>query len=149
MSVPDFFSHGDVINVKLRDEAFPFDRTPEEEARHGTLLQGRLVFIDQIGLSVESNGGRCMPFFAEDSSQITDDQLDRGTFFPWHSVISLVKVTDSQQYEAAWAKHEIDAEAFFNANGTAPESNHEFYQWRNSLSNAAYQAAYNARSSDG
>lgn len=148
MSVTELLSRGDVVNVVLTEEAFPFARDEEESARLGTgrnSLQGRVIFADQVGLHMYSHGGRCMPLFADDSSQIEDDDLDesRGTFFPWTSVVSVKRVADSERYAVAWQSHERDQQAFYNANGSWAESSHEFYQWRNSISPTAYDAAYN------
>jgi hypothetical protein len=138
--------------VILTEEAFPFVRDDEERVRSNRPrngLQGRVVFADQVGLHVHSHGGRCMPIFAEDSSKIEDAELDesRGTFF-LGSVVSVVRVADPQQYEADWQRHERDEQAFHNANGSWAESSHEFYQWRNSISQTTYDAAYDAHSDD-
>ncbi|SDZ49450.1 hypothetical protein [Herbiconiux ginsengi] len=148
MGVAEFLSRGDVVNVILTKKAFPFVRDEEERARLNRSrdgLQGRVIFADQAGLHVHSHGGRCMPLFAEDSSKIEDADLNEshGTFFPWRSVVSVVRVADSEQYETAWQKHERDQQAFYNANGSWAESSHEFYKWRNSISQTAYDAAYN------
>lgn len=152
MDVTSFLSHGDVVNVVLTEEAFPFvrdlDGSGSLRPRNG--LQGRVIFVDPVGLHLYSHGGRCMPLFEEDSAKIEDSDLDpnAGTFFPWRSVVSVVKVTDTVQYGTAWQQHERDLEAFYNANGSWAESSGEFYRWRNSLSQAAYDAAYNTPRAD-
>ncbi|MDQ1082506.1 MULTISPECIES: hypothetical protein [Microbacterium] len=153
MGVAEFLSRGDVVNVVLTEEAYPFVRDEEERARLNldrNGLQGRVVFADQVGLHVHSHGGRCMPLFEGDSSKVEDADLDesRGTFFPWGSVVSVVRVTDSAQYEESWQKHERDEQAFYNANGSWAESGHEFFSWRNSISQTAYDAAYNGPDRD-
>lgn len=148
MGVTKWLSPGDVVNVVLTEDAFPFLRDEDQSERSNpprNSLQGRVIFADQVGLHVHSHGGRCTPLFAEDSSKIeaTDLDVNRGTFFPWRSVVSVVKVVDSAQYEADWESHYRDEQAFYNANGSWAETSHEFYKWRNSISQTAYDAAYN------
>ncbi|OAZ41468.1 hypothetical protein A9Z40_01975 [Microbacterium arborescens] len=141
-----------MINLLLIKGASPFVRDPDEIRRgrpeHG--LQGRVGFVDDVGVYVHSNGGRCTAAFDEDTYKIDGSDLlgPGGTFLPWGSVVRLSKVQDAAQYEAAWQQNERDSEAYYNANGEYPSSNTEFFQWRNSLSNTAYEAAYNASRSD-
>ncbi|MGV8970412.1 MAG: hypothetical protein ACOH1J_08180 [Microbacteriaceae bacterium] len=146
MDVTKFLSFGDVVNVVLLEAAFPFVRDPEDNNgnRSRNSMQGRVLFANEVGLHVESHGGRCMPLFEDDSSQIETSDLDitHGTFFPWGSVISVVRVADSAEYETVWQKHRRDAEAYYTAKGAYPESSREFYGWRNSLSQADHDAAY-------
>ena len=124
--VTELLSYGDVVNVVLVEAAYPFVRSPEDEynnrPRNG--LQGRVIFADAVGLHINSHGGRCMPLFEEDSAKIDDSDLTdtAGKFFPWQSVLSVVKVTGSAEYETAWEKHERDEEAFHNGHGSFPAS---------------------------
>lgn len=152
MVIGDFLSYGDIVNVVLIEEAFPFVRDADEDRgnRHRNGLQGRVFFADGSGLLVYSHGGRCMPLFEEDSIKIEDSDFagNVGTFFPWSSVISVLKVTDSRQYEMRWQEHERDQDAFYRANGSWAASSREFFSWRNSLSPAEHRAAYDAPSVD-
>ncbi len=150
MDISGFLSTGDVINLVLVDRAYPFDRGLGEDDQAPSRLQGRVGFVDDVGLYVHSNGGRCTASFDEDAAEIDGSELTGigGTFFPWRSVISLTKVMDSDRYNADWRKNDRDAEAYYHANGAYPESNSEFFQWRNSLSQAGYDAAYNASNGD-
>ncbi|WP_336624977.1 MULTISPECIES: hypothetical protein [unclassified Microbacterium] len=145
MGVAEFLSFGDVVNVVLTEEAFPFVQDPTDSRGTRNGLQGRVIFADTVGLRVYSDGGRCMPLFADDSYKIEESSLtgNGGAFFPWSSVVSVVKVSDSERYEAEWEQHERDQEAFYNAHGSSPASSSEFYRWRNSISQTAYDAAYN------
>lgn len=147
MGVGEFLSFGDVVNVVLTEEAYPFTRDPEDshQRRNRNGLQGRVTFADLAGILVYSHGGRCMPLFEEDSSKVelSDLEGDPGRFFPWRSVVSVAKVADSALYEEVWQKHERDLDAYVNAHDELPESSSQFYKWRNSLSQEACVAAYN------
>jgi len=152
VNIVKFLSVGDVVNLVLIEGASPFVRDPDEIRRgrpeHG--LQGRVGFVDDVGIYVHSNGGRCTAAFDEDTYKIEGSDLTGpgGTFLPWRSVVRLSKVQDAAQYEAEWRQNERNGEAYYSAKGEYPTSNKEFFQWANSLSKTAYDAAYNASQSD-
>ncbi|WP_029262157.1 MULTISPECIES: hypothetical protein [unclassified Microbacterium] len=88
-----------------------------------------------------------MPLFAEDNSKIEihDIEADPGRFYPWRSVVSAVKIANTEKYDADWQKRERDQQAYAAAHDDKfPESSRAFYGWRNSLSQEAYTAAYKA-----
>lgn len=119
----DLAGPGDVINLTVAARAYPYERSDGR-----TVLQGRVVHMDEIGVCLATDGSVITPRFGRDSWYVPAPT--RGDLFPWSAIKRLVFIETAEAYEDSWRAHLTEEEVFAAAHhDRSPASVREYREW--------------------
>jgi len=126
MSGVTFANHGDVVNIDFGDSYYPYEQ--DDPRRPQSILQGRVITIDSVGVILASNGENIMPSFDPDRDELTLPA--RGDLFPWSAIKRLSFVRTGAQYEDDWRLLRAKESVYMESNDRQyPQSDQQYREW--------------------